>query len=263
MSSKKFGHKLVSYAQNTEDIKLFGYFWNMEQPGFYVDIGANHATHDSVTKFFYVRGWSGINIEPQKHLIKLLKAERPRDKNICTGISDKPGKLRFRQYESNGLSTFSTNLHASYETGYEQVAVRYEESELKLVTLQSILRKYAANKAINFLKVDVEGFEYNVIKSNDWKMFRPWVICVESTGADKRWQAILEKAGYIRHIYDGLNDYYVASEHENLIQNYRAFVASEVIRYDVANLPNMKFTQGLRDLKHGIAARKRKAKHAE
>jgi hypothetical protein len=103
--------------------------------------------------------------------------------------------------------------------------------------------------------VDVEGFEYNVINSNDWKKYRPWVICVESTGADKRWQKILEKAKYTKHIYDGLNDYYVANEHSDLIQNYHAFVASEVIRYDVAGLPNMKYSQSLRDVKNKVFKR--------
>jgi FkbM family methyltransferase len=187
-----------------------------------------------------------------------LNKERPKDINICTGISDKPGKLKFRQYDSNGLSTFSSILHTSYESGYNETAVSYKESELNLVTLKSILDKNAAKKEINFLKVDVEGFEYNVLKGNDWKKYRPWVICIESTGADKRWQKLLAQEGYIKHLYDGLNDYYVAKEHSDLIENYHAIVSSAVIRYDVAFLPNMKYSQKLRDVKNKVVRRSKK-----
>lgn len=256
--TKQYGDKLISYAQNAEDIKLFGYFWNLEKPGFYVDIGANHAIHDSVTKFFYLRGWTGINIEPQEHLISILNKDRPKDINVNIGISDKPGKLKFRQYDSDGLSTFSTNLHESYERGHEQAAVMYKETELSLATLKSVLDKYLPKTDINFLKVDIEGFEYNALKGNDWKKYRPWVVCVESTGDDKRWQTILEKANYIKHLHDGLNDYYVAVEHKELIVDYRAIVSSAVIRYDVAFLPNMKYIQKLRDVKNKVVKRSSK-----
>ncbi len=248
--SLKHGLKYVSYAQNFEDIKLFGYFHLLTEPGFYVDVGANHELHDSVTKFFYIRGWRGINIEPQAELKQILDEQRPEDINIAVGISDKPGKLKFRKYDSDGLSTFSTTLHKSYETGYQAAAVSYKELTLKLETLAYVLGKNLKNKDIHFLKVDVEGFEYNVLKGNNWKKYRPWVVCVESTGADKRWQQILEKEGYIRHLFDGLNDYYVANEHSDLIDSYHAIVASEVIRYDVAGLPEMRLTQKIRNIKN-------------
>lgn len=248
----KYGDKLITYAQNAEDIKLYGYFWNLDKPGFYVDVGANDAVHDSVTKFFYLRGWRGINIEPQKHLIDVLNRDRPKDININTGISDKPGKLKFRQYDSDGLSTFSTNLHKSYEKGHESAAIKFNETELNLVTLESIFAKHWPKSGAKFLKVDVEGFEYNVLKGNNWKKYRPWVICIESTGEDKRWQKILEKEGYIKHLFDGLNDYYVAKEHYELIPKYHATVSSAIIRYDIAFLPNMKYAQKLRDVKNKV-----------
>lgn len=238
---KEFGGKLVSYAQNAEDIKLYGYFHNIKQPGFYVDIGANHPVNDSVTKFFYLRGWRGINIEPQMRLYELLKVDRPKDKNLAIGISDKAEVAVLRQYAGDGLSTFSEEHKKGYENADSPLFNNYSEVKLKLKTLEEILAKFSKNIEVHFLKVDVEGFEYKTLKGNNWKKNRPWVICIESTGQDKRWVNILSKARYIKHLSDGLNDYYVAQEHSELIQNYRAVTSSESIRFDIVDMPALRY----------------------
>src|ERR1041384_3211716 len=71
---------LVSYAQNFEDVLLHRIFGNLAR-GFYVDIGASDPMIGSVTKIFYDRGWSGINIEPSSTFPRLAAA-RPRDVNL-------------------------------------------------------------------------------------------------------------------------------------------------------------------------------------
>ena len=87
-----FDGYLVSYAQNREDIILDGFFKN-ENQGFYVDIGAYDPDIDSVTRYFYNKGWRGINIEPQQERLDLFLSKRPDDLNICAGISNKNTKL--------------------------------------------------------------------------------------------------------------------------------------------------------------------------
>jgi FkbM family methyltransferase len=230
-----FGDKLVSYAQNAEDMRLYGYFYKLNSPGFYVDIGANHPLHDSVTRFYYLRGWRGINIEPQADLCELLIADRPNDINLAIGLSDKDEQKTLRKYKSDGLSTYSDAYKSSYEAADVSGTKDYIELKSTLTTLDKVLSKYAKRKPIHFLKVDVEGFEYKVLKGNNWKMYRPWVICVESTGRDKRWQKILQTAGYTEHIFDGLNSYFVDKEKYKLIEDYRTFTASEFVRYDLMN----------------------------
>jgi peptide methionine sulfoxide reductase MsrB len=64
--------KIISYAQNREDVIIDAFFPDLKK-GFYVDIGAADPNYDSVTKFFYEKGWSGINIEPNPQLFKLLE----------------------------------------------------------------------------------------------------------------------------------------------------------------------------------------------
>lgn len=232
--------KPISFAQHHEDIILYGYFRNTVKEGFYIDIGANHPVQDSVTKFFSLRGWKGINIEPQRSLKKLLDQDRPRDINLSVALSDKKGTATFRQYPSSGLSTFSQKIQQSYEGSGNNNYKHVTESKLPLLPLSTVLQKHLKVKDIHFMKVDVEGYEYKVLKGNNWSKFRPWVICVESTGSDKRWEEVLEKAGYTRHLSDILNDYYVAGEHRDLISTYSGFVATEVIRYDIVGLLTIK-----------------------
>lgn len=250
--SEKFGEKLVSYAQNAEDIRLYGYFYKLNKPGQYVDVGANHPINDSVTKFFYLRGWRGINIEPQNDLHRLLKNDRPRDVNLALGLSDKDEDLTLRKYESDGLSTYSNDYQAVYEAAQNEGTSKYIDIKSKLRTLRFVFEKYAKKRDIYFLKVDVEGFEYKVLKGNDWKKYRPWVICVESTGSDKRWQQILEKHRYNLHIFDGLNSYYVAEEKRQLVDEYHTFTASEFIRYDLLNSLPIKTFGLLGVIRHGF-----------
>ena len=105
--------KTVSYAQNHEDILLGRVFPGPE--GFYLDVGANHPTFHSVTKLFYDRGWSGINVEPSPLVFDRLVADRPRDRNLNVGLSDRDATLTF--YETNvyhGWSTFREELAAHY-----------------------------------------------------------------------------------------------------------------------------------------------------
>ena len=79
-------NELISYAQNREDVYI-NWLLSGKNKGFYVDVGANDPVHDSVTKFFYDRGWSGINIEPINEHYKNLTKERPRDINLQIGVA--------------------------------------------------------------------------------------------------------------------------------------------------------------------------------
>lgn len=80
---------VISYAQNFEDVML----WRALQhvgTGYYVDIGANDPVVDSVTRWFYEQGWSGLNIEPVPHWHGKLQADRPRDTNLQVAVFQQP-----------------------------------------------------------------------------------------------------------------------------------------------------------------------------
>lgn len=226
---KTFRDRLVTYSQNKEDLILWGYFHKLEGPGFYIDIGANEPIEDSVTKFYYARGWRGINIEPQTSCYEKLKKDRPRDINIQKGISDKEGVAEITSFANTGISTFNKVVAAGYGETTERVI-----SKINTTTLNNLFKKYVKKQPVHFLKIDVEGFEEKVIRGNSWKINRPWVICIEQTCDPDSWGKILLKNGYMLHIFDGLNGYYVAEEHADLVANYLVFSNSESIRFNDA-----------------------------
>jgi FkbM family methyltransferase len=212
----------ISNSQNREDIILSGFFKDVEQ-GFYVDVGANHPDILSITKYFYDRGWSGINIEPNAHLYKLIKKQRQRDINLNIGAADKPGELVLREYPGgDGLSTFSKETQAQYqkdESVYKKNTLDYEDYKVSVKPLKQIFEEHKV-ATINFMNIDVEGFEYNVIKGNDWSKYRPQVICVEANHIAQDWRPMLEKARYELVFFDGLNNYYVAAEHHYMADSF-------------------------------------------
>ena len=147
--------------------------------GTYIDVGANDPVLDSVTKHFYERGWSGINIEPIPELVAKLNKSRPEDTNKGVAISDTPGELPFYEgVKNSGLSTLSPTIAAAHEAkGYQ-----FTKIMIPVTTLPAVLDEHARDKSeITFLNVDVEGFEKHVLSSIDFKRYQPRVIMAEST----------------------------------------------------------------------------------
>ena len=154
-------HYKISYAQNYEDLILSGLLRDVEQ-GFYVDVGANHPELDSVTKIFYDRGWSGINVEPNDLLFAKLCADRARDINLKIGVASQPGTLKFRAYQSlDGLSTFSPQ--AMENMGITWPDAKYIDKPVEVTSLTEIFSEHRPTGEMHFLKIDVEGYEMKVL----------------------------------------------------------------------------------------------------
>lgn len=209
-----FKHTL-SYAQNREDI-IIDAFFDAKPTGFYVDVGANHPTENSVTKFFYEKGWRGINIEPNERLIRLLRADRPHDVIVGKGVGAEEKEAVFREYkDADGLSTFSDAMKANGGAYYAAHKNDFTDKKIPVTTLKHIFDDYKV-KTIDFMKVDVEGYEYEVLAGNDWGKYKPELICVETNHIIKDWRPILASNGYVKFYNDGLNDYYAPKNSERL-----------------------------------------------
>ena len=204
----------VSYSANFEDVILHRIFAK-RPPGFYVDVGAAHPTFENDTKMLYDLGWHGINIEPNPAFFEVLAAERPRDRNYCAALSDRVGTVTYYDVVGTGLSTCDRKLaERAREEDHEIV-----ERRIAATTLAAILDEVKP-ASIELLKIDVEGFEEQVLAGNDWTKYRPSVILVEATypeSAKRRPTAIradLEKRNYRWRYFDGLNDFYVSNDFE-------------------------------------------------
>lgn len=209
---------LVSYAQNLEDVMLWRALGHVGE-GFYIDVGANDPETDSATKAFYDRGWRGINIEPLQRHLQQLQAQRPRDINLGCAAGAEPGLLQIWECEVRGWATMDAGVAARHEADghvgeWHQVQVR---------TLTDICAEHAPAD-IHFLKIDVEGFEHEVLRGMDFTRFRPWIVVAEATMPNSttesyaQWDALLRQADYLHAYSDGLNRFYVAREHQTLLE---------------------------------------------
>lgn len=196
------------YAQYNEDVILAALLDGVTK-GFYVDVGANHETYHSVTRYFYDRGWSGINIEPIPRLLDEIAKKRKRDINLQLAISNKPGELKFREYpEHDGLSTLS-DASKSEPT---KLSLPFTDYTVKVETLKSVFASQNVG-TIDFLKIDVEGYEAEVLEGNNWSKYRPIVVAIEANHRATDWSDFLVAQNYVRVIFDGLNEYYL-DKHE-------------------------------------------------
>ena len=209
---------LISYAQNYEDVVLWRALRDVE-PGFYVDVGAADPEEISVTKLFYERGWSGINIEPTAAYFERLVQARPRDLNLNVAAGAGPGLMALNEIPGTGLSTRDDALarrHAA--AGWES-----REITVPMLTLTSICESQGVGD-IHFLKVDVEGAEADVLRGMDLERFRPWIVVVEATEPlsatrnDESCEALLLGQRYRHAYFDGLNAFYVAEERAELAE---------------------------------------------
>lgn len=185
--------------------------------GFYVDVGAHDPEELSVTKAFYDRGWSGINIEPSSERFRKLCLHRPRDTNLQLLVAEQQGSRDFFEVGTTGLSTMDGELAESYRSQGYGVDVK----AMSVSTLDDLLDGHAARE-IHFLKVDVEGAEEQVFKGCSFQRHRPWIVVAEATlplssqRCDERVAAYLGGRDYRQVYFDGINSFYLADEHREL-----------------------------------------------
>ena len=207
----------ISYAQNFEDVMLWRALGHIEA-GVYVDVGAQHPTVDSVSKAFHERGWHGVHIEPVRKFADLLRAERPGDTVLEVALGEHDGTLMLNVLDETGLST-AVDRHA--QRHQEALGVAPTRLEVPQLTLRSALRSLAGQQ-VHWLKIDVEGFEEQVLKGWDTALLRPWIIVVEATEPGSpltdyaSWEPLIVKARYQFVYFDGLNRFYIAGEHPEL-----------------------------------------------
>jgi FkbM family methyltransferase len=210
---------LISYAQNQEDIVIWRALRHLPT-GFYVDVGANDPNEDSVTRLLYDHGWRGINVEPSPTYFERLARERTRDINLPVAVGDHDGSITFYECPTRGWSTSDPQVGAHYVAqGQAQVC------EVEQRTLDTILLQYGVQE-IHLLKVDVEGAEATVLQGLDLARHRPWVIVMEVLDPvaqrlrTDEWEPRLLASGYTCVYFDGLNRFYLASEHVDLAATF-------------------------------------------
>lgn len=195
----------LTYAQRGEDTKLWSFFEG-KSDGHYIDIGANDPVIDSVSKSFYDAGWRGINVEPLPYYYEPLQIHQPESANIRCAIGEEHDvKTLYFDTGRLGLSTLN-------ERGAAELSLSHT-MQTPVWTLAYLCRAFA-HWPIDWLKIDVEGWEFQVIKGGDWDRYRPSIVVVEATKPQtdipnwSEWEPLLLDAGYEMIEFDGLNRWY-------------------------------------------------------
>jgi len=204
---------MVSRAQNFEDVILRRVLRDVEV-GFYVDIGAWDPLQDSVTAWFYQCGWRGVNVEPHPDYFSRVQRARPRDINLACLVGSDARQRSFVVLDGTGLS--SGAVGAARFLAEQGLGVP-EAVTVPEVTLDQLL-SLAGDKTVDFLKVDAEGMESEILNSASLRQVRPRIIVVEATHPNTQlpchqaWEPQLLAKNYELALFDGLNRFYVRAE---------------------------------------------------
>jgi len=218
----------ISYAQRFEDLYLMRCFGERAE-GFYIDIGSGHPVYDNMSFAFYLKGWHGITVEPNPWLARLTRAVRPRDRHVEAVVGAAEGETTF--YVVNEYHGLSTTIAGHARLAQTQFGKASQAITVPVTTLKELCRLYAP-PAFDFLKVDVEGAEPEVLLNGDWQACRPKVVVVEALApytlapAWEAWEPFLAEHGYRYVLFDSLNRYYLAEEANDLASCFVAAPAT-------------------------------------
>lgn len=208
----------VSFAQNFEDVLLWRALKHIDK-GFYIDIGAQHPEADSVSKAFYDHDWRGVHVEPIRPYADLLRDHRPDEVVLEVALAAESGILTFYNIPETGLSTADSTI----AEGHWHQGFTVQEITIPCIPLSDVFARYG-DRDIHWVKIDVEGFELAVLEGWGDSPVRPWIVVVESTLPNTQidtheiWEAQLLERGYTPAFFDGLNRYYVAEQHPELLE---------------------------------------------
>lgn len=185
--------------------------------GFYIDVGAQDPVIDSVSLAFYEHGWRGVNVEPTSLYAEKIRRARSDETLIQAAVGSNSGVFRFYEIADTGLSTGDPQIAEKHRAA----GFCIREIDIPRLTLASILERYV-DREIHWLKIDVEGMEFEVLQGWPPSTVRPWIVVIESAlpltqiETRNRWEPLLLDMGYDHVYFDGLNRFYVSKIHTEL-----------------------------------------------
>lgn len=186
-----------SWGQEGEDLILKS-IYHQKTDGFYVDIGAHHPKRYSNTFLFYKRGWRGINVDATPGSMSLFQKQRPRDINVEVGIGSESSEMEYYLFNEPALNGFSkeiSEIRENEDNEFKLIEVR----KVKVYPLTELFDKYLPKgQMIDFLSIDVEGLDLDVLMSNNWDIYKPGVILIELLGKTAEGALDSELNRYIR-----------------------------------------------------------------
>jgi|TARA_Y100000389_G_C17363296_1_gene464902 FkbM family methyltransferase len=171
---RKFKSKKISYSLTSIDL-LINHVFKNKKKGFFIDVGCNHPVYNNNSYLLYKKGWRGINIDLDKKSIELFNLYRKDDCNINSAISSKPEILDLYFYHDKSPINTLNKKSSDYQKVKPKIIKKVNTQTLDTVIINSKL----SGKKFDFLSIDVEGHELNVLKGLNLKKYSPSIIVVE------------------------------------------------------------------------------------
>jgi len=163
-----------SYSMEGEDLEIIKIVKHINN-GFFIDVGCYHPLHLSNTYLLYKKNWRGINVDLSKFSIDLFNSIRPEDININSAVSNSEDLVTY--YFQKDLSQLGT---IKIDEAQKRMQGLIKEKKIRSQKLTTIIENTKYNKRkIDFLNIDSEGADFDILKSLDFDMYRPKLICVE------------------------------------------------------------------------------------
>ena len=178
----------TSYSQFGEDVHIVSYYDRlayergiMVEKGCAVDIGAYRPIQHSNTYGLYKRGWRTINIDPTPGTKLKFDKVRPRDTNLELAIAPEDGRATF--YVFGTPSVWNTlDAEAARETA-AKLGIRPQLIPIDTARLETILERHLKGNSLELLSIDAEGYDVEILRSNDFAKFAPRLIMIEVLNA--------------------------------------------------------------------------------
>lgn len=171
---KSLSHKKISYSYGGIDLLILNIFKNHDK-GFYLDIGCGHPIKNNNTYLLSKKGWSGINIDLDEENISLFNAYRNKDFNVSSAVSDNDGETDLYFYHNKSSLNTISKQNANFQKAKISAIKRIKTQTINKVIENSPYK----DKKIDFLTIDVEGSELQILKNFDFNKYTPKVIVVE------------------------------------------------------------------------------------
>ncbi len=204
--------------------------------GKFVDVGANDGIIGSMTYGLENNGWKGILIEPNPVLVERLKQVRT-SPVLQFAISSTEGELPFYIVEGpdnlHGLSRF--NYTKEFETHVNNSGGKVIKIIVHVKKISNIISEMSNLDKIDFLKIDVEGHELEVLKSFDFDKFHPMLIVTEDNfkDADKSVRNLLHSKGYEVIARDRINYWFAPKSEINKFLPDYLHAKFRFLRWDI------------------------------
>jgi hypothetical protein len=169
----------VYFSQSGEDAVLEVLLQKQTTKGCFVDVGAYHPFRFSNTFLLYLQGWRGINVDANEEAIELFKVVRPEDVSICALVGPKAETMEYFRFREGAWNTTNAQAARDLAARPDSQTQVVDKRAMTTVPINDILTEYVGDRQFDFLNIDIEGMDEELLYSIDFERFRPKVICIE------------------------------------------------------------------------------------